>query len=127
MSHREREIVPDGWTSEIKGELSLKFIASLCSKKYAIISRGAESALWGVQLKEVRKVRRSSASDHAVADCSNLVFYSAFYWQPVQTHKKGKGWGAKGNMFTPCRQDEQHSSSHAELCLLVFEAVQTYN
>ena len=38
-------------------------------------------------------MRRSSASDYAVANCSNLVYYSAFYRQPVQIHKK------RGNMF----------------------------
>ena len=31
---------------------------------------------------------RSSASDHVVANCSNLVFYSVFYRQSVQIHKK---------------------------------------
>ena len=36
---------------------------------------------------------RSSASDHVVANCSNLVFYSAFYRQPVQIHMK------RGDMF----------------------------
>ena len=53
----------------------------------AIISREAE----------VREVRRSSASDNTVADCSNLVFYSAFYWQPVQIPKNGNV------MFMPVR------------------------
>ena len=28
----------------------------------------------GCTVQEVRQVRRSSATDHAVADCSNLVF-----------------------------------------------------
>ena len=35
-----------------------------------------------------RQVRRSSTSDDAVEDYSNLVFYSAFDWQPVQIQKK---------------------------------------
>ena len=37
------------------------------------------------------RIRRSSASDHVVANCSNLVFHSAFYKQPVQIHEKGGG------------------------------------
>ena len=37
--------------------------------------------------EEVGQIRRSSASDHVVANCSNLVFYSAFYRQTVQIHK----------------------------------------
>ena len=32
-----------------------------------------------------------SASHHAVADCSNLVFYSALYRQPVQIHMFAPG------------------------------------
>ena len=39
--------------------------------------------------EEVGQIRRSRARDHVVATCSNLVFYSAFYRQPVQIHKKG--------------------------------------
>ena len=57
--------------NERKSVLSLKFIASVWNMKYTVISRGAESARWQVQFK-VRKVRRSSASDHTVADCSSL-------------------------------------------------------
>ena len=57
--------------NERKSMLSLKFIAYVWNTKYTIISRGAESAWWQVQFK-VRKVRRSSASDHTVADCSSL-------------------------------------------------------
>ena len=57
--------------NERKSVLSLKFIASVWNTKYTIISRGAESARWQVQFK-VRKVRRSSVSDHTVADCSSL-------------------------------------------------------
>ena len=87
------------------------FFAFVRNLKDAIISRRTESS---VQFKEVRKVRRCSADDHAVADCSNLVLYSAFYWQPVYIHKKGnvRAWDR-------CRQDEQHSSSYAEFCLTV--------
>ena len=48
MSHREREIVPDRGTSERKGMLSLKFLASVWNTKYAIISRAAESVLQSV-------------------------------------------------------------------------------
>ena len=42
--HRDREIVPDKGTNERKGALSLKCLASVWNTKYAIISRGAESA-----------------------------------------------------------------------------------
>ena len=45
MSHTEREIVPDGGTNERKRVLSLKFLASVWNTKYAIISRGVESAV----------------------------------------------------------------------------------
>ena len=96
MSHRERDIVPDGGTSETKGALSLKFLASVWNTKYAIVSREAESAWWDVEFK-VRTVRRSSASDRTVLVCSSLVFCSAFYWKPVQIHKGGEGGG--GIMF----------------------------
>ena len=82
-------------TNERTGALSLKFLASVWNMKYASISRGAERVRWDIQFKEVRKVRKIGANDHVVADCRNLVFYSAFYWQPVQIHKKG------GNMFAP--------------------------
>ena len=61
MSHRETEIVPDAGSSERKGALSLKSFTSVWNAKYAIISRGAESAWWDVQFKEVIKVRRSNA------------------------------------------------------------------
>ena len=44
MSHRGREIVPHGGTSERKSALSLKFLASVQNTEDAIISRGAESA-----------------------------------------------------------------------------------
>ena len=46
-----------------------------------------------MQFKEVGQIRRSSASDHVVTNCNNLVFCSAFYRQPVQIHKKGRGGG----------------------------------
>ena len=90
MLHKDTETVPDGGTNERKVFAVLENLAPLRNTKFAIISRGAESTWWDVQFnfKEERKVRRSSASDHAVADCSNLVFYSAFYWQPVQIHKE---------------------------------------
>ena len=48
MSHREREIVTDRGTSERKGMLSLKFLASVWNTKCAVISRAAESALQSV-------------------------------------------------------------------------------
>ena len=44
MSHREREIVPDGGANERKGALSLKCLESVWNTIYVIISRGAESA-----------------------------------------------------------------------------------
>ena len=75
-------------TNERTGALSLKFLASVWNMKYASISRGAERVRWDIQFK-VTKVRKISANDHTAADCHNLVFYSAFYWQPVQIHKKG--------------------------------------
>ena len=56
-------------------------------------------------MQEVRQVRRSSATDHAVADCSSLVLYSAFYWQPVLIHKKG------GNIFAPGSIADKTSST----------------
>ena len=40
MPHRERNIVPDEWTSERKDAMSLTFIASVWNTKHAIISRG---------------------------------------------------------------------------------------
>ena len=40
MSHREKETVADGGTSERKGALSLTFLASVWILKYAIISGG---------------------------------------------------------------------------------------
>ena len=79
MSHRETEIVPDRGSSDRKGALSLNSFASVWNAKYAIISRGAESAWRGVQFKEVMKVRRSNAGDHSVAHCISLVFCSAFH------------------------------------------------
>ena len=93
MSPKEREIVLDGRTSERKGALSLESFTSVRNTEDASVSRGVESVLWGVQFKEVKQIRRSSASDHIVANSSNLVFYSAFYRQPVQIHRKG------GDMF----------------------------
>ena len=45
----------------------------------------------GIQLKEVRQIRRSSGSNHVAANCTNLVFCSASYRQPLQIHKKGGG------------------------------------
>ena len=78
MSHREREIVPDGKTNERKGALSLEPFVSVRNTEDASVSRGAESACWGVQLKEVEQIRESSTSDYVVANCSNLVFSSAF-------------------------------------------------
>ena len=45
MSHKGKDTVPDGGTNERKGALSLKFLASVWNTvKYAIISRGSESA-----------------------------------------------------------------------------------
>ena len=44
MSHREREIVPDGRTSERKGALSLEFFMSVWNMEDASVSNGAESA-----------------------------------------------------------------------------------
>ena len=67
----------------------------------AIISRGAESSWWDIQFKRVREVW-SSARDHAVADCGNRVFCSAFCWQSVQIHK---------NMFAPGRLAGKMSST----------------
>ena len=87
MSHREREIVPDGRNNERIGALSFEPFTSVRNTEDANDSRGAESAWWDVQLKEVGQIRRSSDSDHVVANCSNLVFYSAFYRQTVQIHK----------------------------------------
>ena len=72
MSHREREIVPDGRTNERKGTLSLESLTTVRNTEDASVSRGAES--------------------------SNLVFYSAFYRQPVQIHKKGGDMFLLGNL-----------------------------
>ena len=44
MLHREREIVPDGETSERKVALSLKFLASFWNMKVEIVCKGVESA-----------------------------------------------------------------------------------
>ena len=62
----------------------------------AIVSRREESCqqkrrecMMGLQFKEIRSIRRSSASYHIEANCSNLVFFSAFYRQSVQIYKKG--------------------------------------
>ena len=43
MSHREREIVPDGGTNETEGSLTMKCFVSVCNTKYAGISREAEN------------------------------------------------------------------------------------
>ena len=48
MSHRERELVPDGKTNKRKGNLSLEFLASVWDTEDASVSRGAESAWWSV-------------------------------------------------------------------------------
>ena len=79
MSHREREIVPDGRTIGRKSTLSLNFFPSVWNAKNAMISRGAESVWRDVQFK-VRKVWRNSASDYAVADSINLVFCSVLLY-----------------------------------------------
>ena len=101
MSHIELLLVPDGRTSEgneCPPPLELKLlclfgitddlqIIGRRNGQYITISAGVyilqESRTCGT-------VRRSrSANDHFVADiCSNLVFYSAFYSQPLQIHKK---------------------------------------
>ena len=52
-----------------------------------------------------------SASEHTVADCRNL--YSVLFCNQCKSTRRERGVGA---------QDEQHSSSHAELCLQVFKA-----
>ena len=44
MSHREREIVPDGKTNERKGALSLEPFVSVRNTEDASVSRGAEGA-----------------------------------------------------------------------------------
>ena len=44
MSHREREIVPDGRANERKGALSLEPFTSVRNTEDASVSRGAESA-----------------------------------------------------------------------------------
>ena len=92
MSHRKREIVPDGRTNERKGALSLEPFTSVRNTEDASVSRGAESALWDVQLKEVGQIRRSSGSEHVEANCSNLIFYS------VQIHTKGGDLFALGSL-----------------------------
>ena len=68
-----------------------------------------------------RQVKRSlSASDHVVADCSNLVIYSAFSVLTTGIGKSGKGGNVVfAPVWEPCRKDEQHNSSHVELCLQV--------
>ena len=43
MSHREREIVPDGRTNERKGTLSMESFMSVRNAEDASVSRGAES------------------------------------------------------------------------------------
>ena len=92
----------------------LKFAASVWNTKYAPISRGAESAWWCVQFNEIRKVKRSSASDHAVADCSNLVYYSTFFWQPVQIHKR---IGVAGGRGVTCSRLETLQTRRAVQCV----------
>ena len=76
---------------------ALNLFASVQNTKYAIISREAESA--------IGCTRKSSASNHTVADCSNLVLYSTFYWQPAQIHKLG------ANMFAPGSLADKMSST----------------
>ena len=75
----------------------------------------------GVYSSQSRKVRRSSASDHAVAGCSNLVFYSVFYWQPVQIHKKGVNMFVLGSLAGKTSSTVSLSHVHAKLCLQVFD------
>ena len=51
MSHRERETVPDRRTNERKGARSMERFTSVRNDES--VSRGAESACWGVQFKKV--------------------------------------------------------------------------
>ena len=64
-----------------------------------------------LQFKEVSQVRMSNAGGLDATDCRIIEFYSAFYWQPVQTY------------FGSLQKDEQHSFSHVD-CLQVFEGYQ---
>ena len=75
----------------------------------------------GVYSSQVRKVRRSSASDHDVSGCSNLVFYSAFYWQPWQIHKKGFNMFVLGSFAGKTSSVVSSSHAHTKLCLQVFD------
>ena len=93
MSHREREIVPDGRTNERKDALSLNFFICSeyrtceCQHRTREYVRGCTvQGGWTDKEKQL-------ASNHTVANCSNFAFYSALYGQPVQIHKKG------GDMF----------------------------
>ena len=73
MSHREREIVPSERTNERKGVLPLESFTAVWNTEDASVSRGAESAWWCVQFKEVEQIRRSSASDHVVAILHSIL------------------------------------------------------
>ena len=37
--------------------------------------------------------KEEQSNDYVAKNCNNLVFYSVFYRQPVQIHKKGGGAG----------------------------------
>ena len=54
--------------------------------------------------------KEEQCSDHVVANCCTLVFYSAFYRQPVQIYMKVGGWGVGwvgSDMFAHGRQAAQ--------------------
>ena len=91
----------------------MKYLASVWNTKYAIISRRVECVCWGVQFKEIRKVKRSSANDH-------VVFYSALYWQPLQIHKN------KGNMFASWSLVDKTSSTVHHTLNFVYKFFEEY-
>ena len=115
MSHRESEIVPDGGASGTKGALSFKISCLYLEyeNEKCYCQRRSGDCVTECTVQGGQKVRRSSAIDHPGGDCPNLVFYSAFYWQPVQIHKR-----QGGNMFTP-RSLAHKTNSTVCVCVCV--------
>ena len=62
----------------------------------------------GGTVQEVRQVRRSSATDHAVADCSNLVFCVL-----LATSANPKGGGGVGGGGVTCSRLEALQTKRA--------------
>ena len=56
--------------------------------------------------------KEEQSNDYVAKNCNNLVFYSVFYRQPVQIHKKGDDMFTLGSLADKISSTDHHTLNY---------------